>query len=242
MLQNLKEFYGAKLAAADGDIGKIKDFYFDDESWVVRYLVADTGSWLTGRLVLLSPHALGRFDQVAKVLPVDLTRKQIEDSPSIETEKPVSRQYEVDYYRHYGWPAYWYGGGMWGIGGLPVVPMPPLKEAVDASMRERHEDDPHLRSAKAVTGYDLQATDGSVGAVTSFMVDDKSWSVGQLVVEAGHWYSGKEILIPPARITRISYEESKVYVDLTLADLKATGENEVVAVGGSNPATTSSQS
>lgn len=238
MLQNIKELLGAKLAAADGDIGKIRDFYFDDKSWAVRYLVADTGSWLSGRLVLLSPHSLGRFDQVGKLLPVALTRRQIEDSPSIETEKPVSRQYEVDYYHHYGYPAYWRGGGMWGFGGFPVVVMPPLKEEVDAAMRPDHEEDPHLRSAKAVTGYDIQATDGSLGSVTSFMVDDKSWAIGELVVEAGHWYSGKEILIPTTKITRISYEDSKVFVSLTLADLKATGENEVAAVDGNNPAST----
>lgn len=242
MLQNIKELLGAKLAAADGDIGQIKDFYFDDKNWAIRYLVADTGSWLSGRLVLLSPHAFGRFDQATKILPVGLTRKQIEDSPSIETEKPVSRQYEVDYHRYYGWPAYWHGGGMWGFGGFPVVVMPPLKEEVDAAMRPDHEEDPHLRSAKAVTGYEIQATDGSLGSVTSFMVDDKSWAIGELVVEAGHWYSGKEILIPTAKITRISYEESKVYVNLMLADLKATGENEVATVGGSNAAATSSRS
>ncbi|MEO5957944.1 MAG: PRC-barrel domain-containing protein [Opitutaceae bacterium] len=231
MLQNIKELLGAKLAAADGDIGKIEDFYFDDKSWAIRYLVADTGSWLSGRLVLLSPHAFGRFDQAAKILPVGLTRKQIEGSPSIETEKPVSRQYEVDYYRHYGWPAYWYGGGMWGFGGFPVVVMPPLKEEVDAAMRPDHEEDPHLRSAKAVTGYDIQATDGSLGSVTSFMVDDKSWAIGELVVEAGHWYSGKEILIPTKKITRISYEESKVFVSLTQADIRGTAEHEAVETG-----------
>ncbi len=106
MLQNIKQLYGDKLAAADGEIGHVKDFYFDDESWVIRYLVVDTGSWLTGRLVLLTPHAFGKLDQSEKMLHIKLRKKQIEDSPSIESHKPVSRQFEIEYYGYYGWPPY----------------------------------------------------------------------------------------------------------------------------------------
>ena len=76
----------------------MKDFYFDDQSWAVRYVVADTGSWLSGRQVLLSPHSFGNFHQAGKILTVNLTRKQIESSPVIESHKPVSRQYEEEYY------------------------------------------------------------------------------------------------------------------------------------------------
>ena len=115
MLRSVKQLYGDKLGALDGEIGHVKDFYFDDQSWAVRYLVADTGSWLSGRKVLISPHALGSFEQAGKVLRVNLTRKQIENSPPIESHKPVSRQYEEDYYRYYGWPYYWQGDGLWGL-------------------------------------------------------------------------------------------------------------------------------
>ncbi|MEO7101148.1 MAG: PRC-barrel domain-containing protein, partial [Luteolibacter sp.] len=124
MQQNLKHLYGHKLAASDGDIGQVHDFYFDDKTWMVRYLVADTGSWLSGRQVLLSPHAFGHWDRTGKFLAINLTRKQIENSPSIELHKPVSRQYEIDYYQYYGWPVYWDGGGMWGLGGYPVAIAP----------------------------------------------------------------------------------------------------------------------
>jgi len=108
-LQNTKELRGNKLAALDGDIGHIRDFYFDDNIWVIRYAIADTGSWLPGRLVLLSPHAFGKLDQDEKTLHINLRKMQIQDSPPIESHKPVSRQYEVEYYRYYGWPAYWQG-------------------------------------------------------------------------------------------------------------------------------------
>jgi hypothetical protein len=229
MLLNTKELYGHKLAALDGDIGQVKDFYFDDKTWVIRYVVADTGSWLTGRLVLLSPHAFGRWDKSERVLQVKLHKKQIESSPSIESHQPVSRQYEVQYYNYYGWPAYWNGGAMWGLGGYPVL-LPPSRDAMEAHLHH-HRDDKHLQSARSVTGYQIQASDGPMGSVSGFMVDDKSWAIRDLVVEAGHWYSGKEILISPGKIERISYEESKVYVNLTKMDIQRTAENELVRAG-----------
>ena len=230
MLQNIKELFGYKLAAADGDIGHVKDFYFDDKLWVIRYLVADTGSWLTGRLVLLSPHALGELDLVENTLQVKLHRKQIENSPSIESHRPVSRQYEEDYYRYYGWPAYWQGGGIWGMGGYPVIKPPPPENLHHHGHNQR--DDVHLRSIKAVTGYHIQATDGAIGAVSSCLVDDKSWAIRELVVETSHWYSGKEILISPSKIERISYKESKVFVNLTKADIQQRTEENKLAKAG----------
>jgi len=126
MLRSIRTLYRDKLGASDGEIGHVNDCYFDDQSWVIRYLVADTGSWLPGRQVLLSPHAFGSsLYEVGKDLLVNLTRKQIENSPSIDLHKPVSRQYEEEYYRYYGWPYYWQGDGLWGMGGFPILELPP---------------------------------------------------------------------------------------------------------------------
>jgi len=222
----MKQLYGSKLAALDGDMGHVKDFYFDDENWVVRYLVADTGSWLTGRLVLLTPHAFGTLDLADKTLHIKLLKKKIQDSPSIESHKPVSRQYEADYYTYYGWPTYWDGSAMWGIGGYPVV-LPPSKKEMEIQKKYHHRDDKHLRSMQAVTGYHIQSVDGEIGHVNSFMVDDKNWAIHELVIETGHWYSGKEILIPTGKVKRISYDEAKVFVSLTKADILQTAENEI---------------
>jgi hypothetical protein len=227
MLINTRDINGMRLAASDGDIGHVKDFYFDDVNWVVRYLVADTGSWLSGRLVLLSPHAFARFDEAAGVLHMSLTRSQIENSPSIETHRPVSRQYEIDYYRYYGWPAYWNGSAMWGMGGYPVMVPPPITEIGDR-LQVHHRDEKHLQSAQAITGYYIQTVDGPIGNVRALMVDDRSWTVPELVIEAGHWYSGKEILLPTSKVMRIAYEESKVFVSLTKEEIKKTHEHELV--------------
>jgi hypothetical protein len=229
-LKGTKELLGNSLAALDGDIGHLSDFYFDDNIWVIRYAVADTGDWLTGRLVLLSPHAFGKLDQREKTLHINLRKMQIQDSPSIESHKPVSRQYEVEYYRYYGWPAYWAGDAMWGMGGFPVL-VPPLKDEIETQRMYYHRDDKHLQSAREVTGYRIEAIDGKIGHVTGFLVDDRSWAIRELVVEAGHWYSGKEIRIPISKIERISYKESKVIVDLTRADIQNTAEHAVAMTG-----------
>jgi hypothetical protein len=225
MLQNINELYGNRLAASDGDIGHVKDFYFDDKTWVIRYLVADTGSWLTGRLVLLSPHAFGCLDQDKKVLLVNLTRKQIENSPSIESHQPVSRQYEVEYYRYYGWPAYWVGGAMGGLGGYPAV-VPPSEGEGLAHLKHHHRDDKHLQSTRAMTGYQIQTVDGAIGEVSGLTVNDRSWEIRNLVVEAGHWYAGKQILLLSENVDRISYEDSTVFVNLTKEDIQKTAKND----------------
>jgi len=214
MLRSIKELYGKALGTAEGEIGHVKDFYFNDQHWVVRYVIADTGSWLSGRLVLISPHAFGDFHQDADSLLVNLSRKQIENSPAIDSHKPVSRQYEEEYHRYYGWPFYWDGSGMWGMGGAPsYYLMPSEQEIGDNHAHDR--DDPHLRSTHALNGYHIQTSDGAIGRVTDFMMDDKSWAIRHLVVETGHWFSGKEIAISPKQIDRISYEESKVFVKVT---------------------------
>ena len=234
MLQNTKELYGHQLAASDGEIGLIQDFYFDDHRWVVRYLIADTGTWLSGRLVLISPHAFGRLDQDGKTLSVNLTRAQIENGPSIESHQPVSRQYEIDYYRYYGWQPYWNGGAMWGLGASPVL-IPAPHDELEEDRAHHHRTEKNLRSAKAVKGYTIHATDGDLGQVKGFMVDDTTWAVSALAVEAGHWYAGKEILIPTAKVTRISYEDSEVFVNLSKADIERTGEHEVAKAMANSP-------
>ena len=221
MLRNINDIYGTQLAATDGNIGHVKDFYFDDKSWTVRYLIVDTGSWLPGRQVLFAPDAFDGFRPDGEVLKLNLTREEIENGPTIESHRPVTRQHERDYYQYYSWPPYWENSGMWGIGGMPVLATPAeIKPEVDPL------DDVHLRSTKAVTGYDIKASDGTLGTVSGFMVDHKSWAIADLVVEAGHWYSGKEILISPAAVLGISYDSSEVSVKLTRADLARTPEHE----------------
>jgi sporulation protein YlmC with PRC-barrel domain len=237
MLRSIKQLLGDKLGASDGEIGHVKDFYFDDKSWAVRYLVADTGTWLTGRQVLLSPHSFGGLHQAGKILRVNLTRKQIEDSPAIESHKPVSRQYEEEYYRYYGWPYYWQGDGLWGMSGFPILELPakPLQNGQASVIDPKHKRaDAHLCSTQAVNGYHIEASDGTIGHVCDFMMDDKSWAINQLVVKTGHRFSGNEVLIPVSKVDRISYEKSTVFTHLTKEAVEQSSAHHLAPVGAAD--------
>jgi sporulation protein YlmC with PRC-barrel domain len=233
MLRSIKQLYGSKLGASDSEIGHVNDFYFDDQNWVVRYVVADTGTWLPGRKVLISPHAFGSLDQAEKLLVANLTRKQIEDSPSIESHKPVSRQYEEEYYRYYGWPFYWQGDGLWGLSGFPILELPatlPPSEPAAAFGPQPERGDAHLRSTQAVNGYHIQAKDGTIGHVCDFMMDAQTWAIRQLVIKTGHMFSGKEVQIPTRTVDRISYPDSTVFVNLTTEAVQQSPGHQVTPV------------
>lgn len=221
MLRKAKEFKSFRLRATDGEIGKAKEFYFDDENWTVRYLVADTGNWLTGRLVLISPYALKPALEGERVLPVELTKKQIEDSPSLGSDQPVSRQFELQYHGYYNWPMYWGGPYPWGMAAYPMQTgwvEPPLND------NQKREGDPHLRSTRAVTGHHIQAQDGEFGHVEDFIIDDKTWAIRYLVIDTKNWWPGKHVLVSPQWIERVSWREGKVFVDLPRESIKQSPE------------------
>ncbi|HZQ46231.1 MAG TPA: PRC-barrel domain-containing protein [Verrucomicrobiae bacterium] len=233
MLQSIKHLCGEKLGASDGDIGHVKDFYFDDQNWAVRYVVADTGTWLTGRQVLISPYAFGNLHQAEKVLRVNLTRKQIEHSPAIESHKPVSRQYEEEYHRYYGWPDYWRGGGIWGMSGFPILPVPPKTPSGKPASEidsQHNRADAHLRSAQAVIGYHIKASDGIAGHVCDFMMDDQNWVIQQLVIKTSHRFTGKEVQMPVSKVKRISFNDSTVFVNLTKEAVEQSSAHHLLPV------------
>jgi PRC-barrel domain protein len=212
MLRSLKQLYGHKLGAKDGEIGQIKDFYFDDQNWTIRYLVADTGSWLTGRKVLISPHSLASLAVSSKIVDVGLTRKKIENSPSIDSQKPLSRQHEEEYRKYYGWRPYWKNDTAKFIGPQP-------------------QPEAHLRSTQAVNGYLVRVGEETVGHVCDFMVDAEAWTIGQLVVKTGHRLSGKDTLIPMKQVERISHEESTVFAHASLGAADQIPANNLVPAG-----------
>jgi len=220
MLNEAKSLKGYKLNGLDGEIGKIKGFYFDDRYWTIRYLVADTGNWLTDRQVLISPYSLGTINKSARNIAINLTKKQIEGSPSLDSDKPVSQQFEEAYYGYYSWPMYWAGPEIWGA--YPYVPHNNEKPLQTTEGEKKW--DPQLRSTIAVTGYAIQAVDGEIGHVDDFIVDDETWEIRYLVVDTGNWWPGKRILVSPRWINRISWSESNVYVDLSRTTIKQSPE------------------
>ena len=211
MIVNAKSLHAFTLDSRDGDIGQVKDFYFDDRYWAIRYLIADTGSWLMDRQVLISPYALGAIEKEAKKIAVDLTRTQIEGSPSLDTDKPVSRQYENDYYGYYGWPVYYGSPMMWGP--YDYIEKNPEKWTRPAIAGKAW--DPHLRSMRAVRGYHIHAADGEIGHIVDFLIDDQSWQIRYIVVTTRNWWPGKHILIAIDWVDRVDWSDSQVFVSLT---------------------------
>ena len=220
MLCDAKTLTGYKLSSRDGEIGKVKEFYFDDQYWTIRYLVADTGNWLTGRQVLISPYALLAVNREEQDIAIDLTKKQIEESPSLNTDKPVSRQFEETYNGYYGWPMYWGGPYAWGSYPYMVRAHEKLKEPTQAQKAW----DPHLRSTHEVRGYHVQAADGEMGHVEDFIVDDETWAIRYLVIDTQNWWPGKKVLVSPHWIERVSWGEAKVSVNLPRATLRQSPE------------------
>ncbi len=217
MLRDVSELEGLGIRATDGELGEVKEFYFDDDSWAIRYLVVETGGWLGGMRVLISPYAIARMDPTGRHIDVALTKKQVENSPTIDTHLPVSRQHEVAYLGYYGYPYYWGGPYLWGPGYYPSGLAIPTVASGESRSDKSHKNlsDSHLRSTKAVEGYHIEAVDGDIGHVHGFIVEEQSWAVRYIVVSTTNWWPGKEVLVSPAWITKTSWSESKLYTGLT---------------------------
>ena len=220
MLIEAKKLQGYKLESLDGEIGRFKEFYFDDRHWAIRYLIAETGGWLAGRQVLISPYALVAVNKEEQHIAVDLTKKQIEDSPALYSDKPVSREFEEEYYGYFGLPLYWDGPYMWGSS--PYIMR-------DRAIRKEHYRtekalDPHLRSTHDVRGHHIHAADGGIGHVEDFIIDDETWAIRYLIIDTKNWWPGKKVLVSPRWIERVSWSESKLFTSLSREAIKQAPE------------------
>jgi hypothetical protein len=230
MMRSIDDLKHYNLQASDGEIGLVRDLLFDDASWAVRYLVVQTGSWLSSRKVLISPIAIGQPNWEERLLPLAITREQVKSSPDIDTDKPVSRQHEIGLLGHYGFPYYWTGPGFWGtdsssnrsmegIGGFVALPGDARRRSEENDLRaetsEGRHSDPHLRSANAIRDYGIRANDGEIGHVQGLLVEEDTWTVRYLIVNTSNWWVGHRVLIAPAWIEEVNWFDSTISVDLT---------------------------
>jgi hypothetical protein len=233
MLRSSKDLEGYTIGATDGAIGTVEDLYFDDRMWVVRYFVITTGSWLTNRKVLIAPVAIHHVDWSQKSLSASITQAQVRNSPDIDTDKPVSRQHEIEYLRYYNYPSYWEKGGVWSPGPNPNIPpltsnyewsgKPPIEERMARARDEargREPDDPHLRSCNEVTTYHIAARDGEIGHACGLLVDVQTWAVRYLIVDTSNWWLGHKVLVAPEWIVGVDWPDSKINIALTRDTLK----------------------
>lgn len=226
MLRSLKEIIGYDIKATNGEIGKVNDFLFDDRQWTIRYLVADTGTWLIDRLVLISPYALGEPEWKSKEFSVKLTKDQVKDSPKIENDMPVSRQEEVKLAEYYGWPDYWRGMGM-AVGPDPIVPIqkiPPPEDIKEKAQEEREKYDSHLRSVNEVMKYNIKAKDGELGHIHDLIADDEKWQLRYFAVDTKKILPGKKVLCAIDWIKSIDFTKSAAEVDLSKESIKNSPE------------------
>jgi hypothetical protein len=215
---------GYTIQAIDGDIGNVHEFYFDDLTWIIRYLVVDTGNWLPGRKVLLWPGVLGQPDWEAQALPVRLSKQQVEDSPHISADEPVSRQMETDLFNYFGWTPYW-RSTVPGLGLRSAA----VAEAMARTVEEKDEEEggrnnPHLRSTREVIDYYIQARDGEIGHVDDLIVDDESWDIRYLVVDTRNWLPGRKVLVSPAWAEDVNWGTRKVQLDLSRETIENSPE------------------
>jgi uncharacterized protein YrrD len=222
MQQALTALLDLSVDAIDGDIGSVDDVLFEDDSWTIRYLVVDTGKWLTGRKVLLSPVAVRDIAWGQRRLRVRFTREQVRSSPDIDTDKPVSRQQERAYFDYYGYPYYWAGPLRWG-----AVPLPPPRENpqgfearaaepnVPNAEGEQQPADPHLRSAKTLIGYHIAALDGAIGHVQDLLYDERDWSIQSVAVDTRNWLPGRHVAVPIERVDSVRWDDRTIKIALT---------------------------
>jgi hypothetical protein len=221
MLNKAKTLIGYKLNSRDGEIGKIREFCFDDHYWTIRYLVVDTGNWLTGRQVLISPYALLAVNEEEKYISINLTKKQIEDCPSIDSGKPVSRQFEEAYYAYFGYPLYWDGPYRWGADPYIIRSFEKEKNLT----QRKNVWDPYLRNTLGITGHVIQTSDGEIGYIDDFIIDDETWAINYLVINKQNWWAGKKVLVSTQCLESVSWRESKVSINLHPETIKQSLEN-----------------
>ena len=218
---------GYAIEATDGRVGTVTDLLFDDSSWNIRWIVVNTGTWLTARKVLVHPSAVASSDYERQELSVALSRHQIEASPSISRDQPVSQQIENSLYDHYGWDPRW-GGTYFGGGGI-ASPLSAPPYFGTSALREpavlgplQHEGDPHLRSVAAVTGYHILAGDGEIGHAENFLIEDATWGVHYVIVDTSNWWLGKHVLISPYAVRKISYTDHQIVIGVARDKVKSS--------------------
>jgi uncharacterized protein YrrD len=234
MLQKaLQDLQGDRVVARDGAIGAVDDVYFDDERWIVRYLGVDTGPWLAGRKVLISPACVLPSHESKAELRIALTREQVERSPAVGRDAPISRSLEAAHARYFGYPYYWSGPYLWGTAGMPVATewSEPASvraarandpEAAQGAAAERRAAESHVRSVRDVVGYHLHATDGDLGRVEDFIVDDETWAIADLLVDPRGWLPGKKLLVAPGAVADVDWVSREVKIRLIRDELERT--------------------
>jgi hypothetical protein len=223
MLWDASAINGYAIEASDGRLGTVSDLLFEDAGWVIRWLVVDTGHWLPGRKVLLPLSALGQPDRALRHFPIKLTMQQVKDSPDVDTDRPVSLQIEAQVHDYFGWNPHW-GGSFLPMSNAIATPfVTPFYEPRFNLVRtdvQTKEDNPHLRSIATVTGYHIHASDGEIGHVEDFLVNDADWSIRYIKVDTRNWWPGERVLISAYSVRDIAWSGRLMHISVNRQKVK----------------------
>jgi len=241
MIRLLNDVKGSVIRATDGDIGKAIDYYFDDQKWAIRYLVVDVGNLVRGGHVLISPISVTGTDWENHTISLSIDRERVKSSPTADVLRPISRQYETEYYRYYGWPNYWEGAGIWGAeatpGALGIITPPattvggaypaPGERDVRRTVSSRATagmEDSRLRSAKEVAGYHIKATDQEIGHIDDYLLDPDTWVIDSILIDTSNWPGGKTVVLPRERVNRVDWSTKQIFVNMTSQEVRNSPE------------------
>jgi uncharacterized protein YrrD len=224
MLRSANDLIDFSIAATDGDIGRVEEFYFDEEQWTIRYIVVNTGGWFNQRKLLISPLSVERTDLMLRHIETPLTREEVKASPRLEAAREMSRSHEAAYNKYYRFPDYWRGAKLWGAAESP--------KEIDLHRSRARNPDPgapdsftrHLRGTGQVAGYAIAARDGTIGHVDDLIIDDETWTIRYFAIDTRNWWPGKKVLLSPRWITRVGWQEKQVFVDLPREEIKSSPE------------------
>jgi len=227
MLRVASSLIGYDVEASDGDAGSVHDILFDDITWKIRWLVIDTGGWLSGRRVLIHPSAVSPLNLESSRLQVNLSRLAISEAPGSLLDRPVSQQQEKSLYDYYDWDPAW-GGSYFGQGTM-VADLEPVMYFDQDTVRgaagngfHLEAGDPHLRSLSEVKGYHVHANDGDIGHVQDVLLDDAKWLILYVIIDTKNWWVGQHVLISPYAVTHLEYPDQKIRVDTTMAKIRSS--------------------
>ena len=236
MLQSYKRILKSSLHDKDGTIEHLDDLLFDDKTWIIRYLVVKTGGFLKRERVLISPLGIAQMDWSKQMVKLNLTCKQIEESPSVDTDLPVFRQMEKKYFSYYNWPYYWKDVATWGVS--PINSIMLEREIVDSSKRPRRKDahvDGHLRSCRIVSHYSIEVEGSRTGHVEDFLINEKTWAIKNLIVDTKDWWPDQPIKIVPRSVISVNWFDKCIPLALTPTDIASAKEYDIGKVGHQSP-------
>ena len=201
MLRSIRELFGYTVREVDGEIGLVRDFLVDNREWNVTYLEIDLTQWFPGKKVIVPPSRIGQPDGKKFEVPLLLSKAQVVNSPAIKLDETVCRLHEEELALHFGWD--------------------PCIISTDSKKVEDHS---HLQSSRELMGYHLHATDGRIGHIEDFILDDEDWILRYAVVDTRDWLPGRRVLMPLPWITTVIWKENSVLIDHSRENVKNSPE------------------